>query len=394
MSSVFHQRLQARLDAKDRDGTRKSMRPIAGPIGPRVQSADGQKRLFASNDYLSFCNDPRIREASIRAIERFGAGTGAARFISGTLDSHVALERALAGFFGKAAALTFVSGWAANTAIMPALAEGDDVIFADRLNHASLIDGCRLAGKTAKVVVYEHRDMARLEDALRATPCRGTRFIVTDGVFSMEGTIAPLGKIAALAKTYQAITVVDDAHGVGVVGATGRGAAERAGCLEHIDILTGSLGKALGGAPGGFIAAEQPVIDVLVEEARPQLFSNSQCPAAVAATLEAVTLVAGDPALVSRLQEKVAFFKSLCAARQIPTLPSDSAIVAVPIGEAQRAKDIAKALYADDIFVTAFSYPVVPKGAARLRFQINRGHTDDDMTYAADRLAHWLRAMS
>lgn len=391
MTTPFQHRLQQRLDAKDADGTRKAMQPIHGPIGPDISLADGAKRLFASNDYLSLCNDPRIRAASVAAVERFGAGTGAARFTSGTMTLHQDLERALARFFGKPAALTFVSGWAANTAVMPALAQDGDVIFAEQLNHASLIDGCRLAGKAAKLFVYEHCNMNALQSLLETTPCEGTRYIVTDGVFSMEGNVAPLSEICDLAQRYGAITVVDDAHGVGVVGRTGRGAGEWAACLDRIDILTGSLGKALGGAPGGFIAGQQLVIDVMFEEARPQLFSNSQCPAAIAATLKAIELLEAAPELVSALHDNVALFKATCAQHGIDMLDTQSAIVAIPIGSAKRAKKIAEALYDDGIFVTAFSYPVVPKNKARLRFQISRMHSENDITYTAERLNFWMR---
>ena len=383
MDASFHDRLAARLDAQKQSGNLKEQRVIASAIAPSINIGEHDKcLLFATNDYLSLCDDPRVKAASIKAIERYGAGTAAARFISGTQDLHIALEDALASFLQKERAISFISGWSANTGIMPALSAPGDVIFADQLNHASLIDGCRLCPKGVDIVVYDHCDLNNLRQKIEDHPATGTRFIVTDGVFSMEGNAAPLAALCDLAREKGAVLIVDDAHGIGVVGETGRGAAELHGCLDQVDIITGSLGKALGGAPGGFVAGSALVVDTLKEFARPLLFSNAQSPAVVAATLEAITLLQSDKSMIAELQDRVATFKALCKENDIPFLKTDSAIVSIPIGQASRAKAVSTELFKRGVFVTPFSYPVVPEGQARLRFQISRRQSDDNLEKA------------
>lgn len=391
MTELFYERLQKRLEQKSLEGTLKKHRVLASPIGPEILLQDGSNcLLFASNDYLSLCNHPRVKEASVEAIRDYGAGTAAARFISGTMDIHTRLEKALASFLDKEEALSFVSGWSANTALMPALAMPGDIIFADELNHASLIDGCRFSAKGVKTVVYRHTDMDDLSHKLREHATPGVRFILTDGVFSMEGDVAPLSVLCELADRFDCVHIVDDAHGIGVVGRTGRGSAELHSCLGRVDIITGSLGKALGGAPGGFVCGAAGVIASLRELARPLLFSNSQSPGAAGATLAALAMIDEDQSLVEKLNNNVQSFKEQCKGREIPMLASESAIVSVPVGPAHRATNLASAMFAEGIFVSAFSYPVVPEGEARLRFQISRGHTEANLTKAVDTLKFCL----
>jgi glycine C-acetyltransferase len=393
MSEALRRRLAARLDEARQAGTFKTIRPILGAMGARVAVPDAAPMLmFASNDYLGLANHPSVVAAARDGLDRYGAGTAGARFICGTTDVHLAFEQELARFFGKEAAVTISSGFAANVALIPVLTRPGDLVLSDALNHASLIDAGRLLPQGVERVVYPHAGVAALEKALREHKGEGARFIETDGVFSMEGDLAPLERIVALARQFDAIVVVDDAHGIGTVGASGRGCAEHYGLLRQIDIITGSLGKALAGAAGGFVAGPHEVIDAITQFARPQLFSTALPVASVSASREALRLLAAEPGMVAELAEKTRRFRSLLTERGLPVHEGMTPIVVLMIGDTARAVAMAKLLAESGVYVVAFGFPVVPEGAARLRLQVSRSHTEDDLAIAAQLIADaWER---
>jgi glycine C-acetyltransferase len=383
MTATLDARLAEALDQARRNGTYKTLRHLEGAVGPHVGvEGAGEVLLMASNDYLALSAHPEVIAGGKAALERFGASTGSVRFICGTLTIHRALEQALARFLGTPAALTYSSCWAANTGLIPAITRPGDVILSDALNHASIIDGCRLAHRDVVRETYRHADMEDLAAKLAAHRGAPARFIVSDGVFSMEGDVAPLDRIVALARAHDATVILDDSHGMGVLGATGRGTPEHFGLHGGIDILTGTLGKAVGGGTGGFVAASPAVTETLVQVSRPHLFSNA-LPASVAgASLAALTVLEREPERVARLRANAARFRAALAAAGIAPLPGESAIVPVIVGDTARAIRIADCLFTQGLFVTGFGFPVVPEGHARLRFQISAGHTAQDLDWA------------
>jgi glycine C-acetyltransferase len=292
------------------------------------------------------------------------------RFICGTFAPHLELERDLADLSETESALTYVSCWNANEAVIPTLADDRTVIISDELNHASVIDGVRLS-KPHRKLVYPHSDMAALREALRS--CNGSRrkLILTDGVFSMEGDLARLPDILELARAHDAIVLVDDSHGVGVVGATGRGVAEHFGVLGQVDVITGTLGKALGGAAGGYVAATEEVCDLLAQRSRPQLFSNALPPTVACSARAAVQVLRARPDLVSRLHENTRWFRAALGEAGFAPLPGDAAIIPIIVGETARAIELSRKLLERGVFVTGFGYPVVPEGTARIRVQMS-----------------------
>ncbi len=327
----------------------------------------GDVIVLSSNDYLGLADDPEVVAAGVAALERYGAGTASVRFICGTLAIHRELEAKLAAFLGFESALSYVSCWAANEGLIPTIATAGNTIVSDELNHASIIDGCRLAA--AKRTRYAHGDMADLEAKLRAA--EGTAFIITDGVFSMEGSLAKLPQIVALAQRYDAVTIVDDSHGTGVMGKTGRGTVEHFGLQGKVDIVTGTLGKALGGAAGGFVAGSAALIDTLVQRSRTQLFSNA-LPATVAGSaLKAIESLEQRPELLARQRENIAYFRAGLSALGFSPLPGASAIVPIIVGDTAFAIAMSERLLAQGVFVTGFGYPVVPEGTARIRVQLS-----------------------
>ena len=300
------------------------------------------------------------------------------RFICGTFDVHRALEDKIASVFGFEAALSYVSCWTANEGVIPTIATAGNTIISDELNHASIIDGCRLAA--AKRARYKHGDMADLEQKLREA--EGTAFIVTDGVFSMEGSIAKLPQIVELARTYGAVTIVDDSHGTGVMGKTGRGTIEHFGLEGQIDILTGTLGKALGGAAGGFVAGSKALVDTLVQRSRTQLFSNA-LPATVAASaLQAIEILESQPELVERQRENTRYFRDGLKRLGFKPLDGPSAIVPIIVGDTAFAIAMSDRLLQEGVFVTGFGFPVVPEGTARVRVQISSALTREELDRA------------
>ena len=378
-------RLDAELEHLKKDGVYKRLNYLDSPQAPRVRmEGRGEVLILSSNNYLGLCNLPAVVQAGKDALDRWGAGTGSVRFICGTFTVHRDLEQALARFVGCESSLTYVSCWNANEGLCPTLLGEQDVVISDQLNHASIIDAIRLAKTITKcqTAVYMHSDMADLEDKLKAATGNRLKLIFTDGVFSMEGDIAKLPDIVALARKYDAVVAVDDSHATGVLGKTGRGTAEHFGMLGAIDIITSTLGKALGGAAGGFTAGPAPLTDYLTQRSRPQLFSNALPPTVAGSALAAVRYVEANPELVPRLHENARYFRGQLAELGFKPLAGETPIVPVILGETAEAIQMSEMLLAEGVFVTGFGYPVVPHGHARVRCQLSAAHSRDDLDFA------------
>ncbi|MBV8196710.1 MAG: glycine C-acetyltransferase [Candidatus Eremiobacteraeota bacterium] len=382
MNQAFQAKLQSELDALKKAGTYKHLRHLTTPMAPEVHMEEaGDVIVLSSNNYLGLADQPEVIEAGKQGLEKYGAGTASVRFICGTFDIHRRLEERIAAFLGTEASLTYVSCWNANTGLFPTICDEGSTIISDELNHASIIDGVRLASK-ARRERYKHSDMSQLEDKLKGVTDSFPVVIVTDGVFSMEGDLAKLPEIVALAKRYGAITVVDDSHGTGVMGKTGRGTIEHYGLTGQVDVITGTLGKALGGAAGGFVAGSAALIDTLIQRSRPQLFSNA-LPATVACSaMEAIDYLDGHPELMGALHEKTEYFRAGLKRIGYKPLETESAIVPIIVGETAFAIAISDKLLKAGVFVTGFGYPVVPEGTARIRVQISAALTKDEMDRA------------
>ena len=363
-------------------GTYKHLRHLTTPMAPEVHMEEaGDVIVLSSNNYLGLADQPEVVAAGKLGLDKYGAGTASVRFICGTFDVHRVLEERIANFLGLEAALTYVSCWNANTGLFPTICDEGSAIVSDELNHASIIDGVRLASK-ARRERFKHGDMAALEEKLRSVQGCFPIVIVTDGVFSMEGDLAKLPEIVALARRYGAITVVDDSHGTGVMGETGRGTVEHYGLTGEVDVITGTLGKALGGAAGGFVAGSAALIDTLIQRSRPQLFSNA-LPATVAcSSLAAIDYLDQHPDLVRSLREKTRYFRDGLKRIGYKPLESESAIVPIIVGETAFAIAISDKLLKAGVFVTGFGFPVVPEGTARIRVQISAALTQDEMDRA------------
>jgi len=379
MNAAFEVRLNADLDALRTAGTYKRLRHITGPMAPEVHMEEaGDVIVLSSNNYLGLADHPEVVAAGIAGLTKYGAGTASVRFICGTFDIHRELEEKIAAIFGFEASLSYVSCWTANEGVIPTIATAGNTIISDELNHASIIDACRLSG--AKRMRYKHGDMAELEARLRES--EGTPFIVTDGVFSMEGSLAKLPEIVALAERYDAVTIVDDSHGTGVMGKTGRGTIEHFGLEGKIDILTGTLGKALGGAAGGFVAGSAALVDTLVQRSRTQLFSNA-LPATVACSaLKAVELLETQPQLVAAQRANTHYFRTGLQRLGFTPLEGPSAIVPIIVGDTAFAIAMSDRLLKEGVFVTGFGFPVVPEGTARVRVQISSALTREELDRA------------
>jgi len=385
MTQTLEKSLQAEIAAMQKAGTLKTFRHISSPMDTKVamEEKQGEVLVLSSNNYLGFANHPEVIKAGIEALKEYGAGTASVRFICGTFSIHSRIEAAIAKLHKTEAALTYVSCWTANTGLIPAIAGAEDVLISDALNHASLIDGCRAS--KAKRFVYPHSDMSALEEKLKESKGARRLFIVTDGVFSMEGDIAKLPEIIALAKKYDAAIILDDSHGVGVMGKHGRGTAEHFDVEKDIDIITGTLGKALGGAAGGYVAASRAVIDYLQQVSRPQLFSNA-LPATIAGSaLKAIEILQSDPQRVERLHTITHRMREGLKKRGFKPLEGESAIIPIIVGETAFAIRMSEELLKEGIFITGFGYPVVPEGAARLRLQMCATLTDAQIDFALER---------
>ena len=384
---TFAERLETELAQFTREGVYKRLNYLDSPQAARVlMEGRGDVLILSSNNYLGLCNAPEVVQAGKDALDRWGAGTGSVRFICGTFTVHRALEDALAKFVGCESSLTYVSCWNANEGLCPTLLGERDIVISDQLNHASIIDSIRLAKTITKcqTAVYKHSDMADLEEKLRGGAAQDARLrlIFTDGIFSMEGDVAQLPDIVALAKRYDAVVAVDDSHATGVLGKTGRGTAEHHGMLGQVDIITSTLGKALGGAAGGFTAGPARLADYLTQRSRPQLFSNALPPTVAASALAAVRHVERHPELVTRLHENARYFRDELRGLGFKPLPGDTPIVPVILGETAKAIEMSELLLAEGVFVTGFGYPVVPQGHARVRCQLSAAHTRDDLEFA------------
>ena len=364
--------LAAELEAMEESGALKSIPILSSPQGPVIElEGRGEVLCLCSNDYLGLANHPEVVAAAAEGLSRYGAGTASVRFICGKFAAHVELERELAEFCGTPAALTYVSCWNANAALLDALCDVPAAIFSDRLNHASIIDGMRLA-RPAHKAVYEHSDPDDLRRALREAPPVERRLIVSDGVFSREGDLAPMRELAQIAAEHDATLIVDDSHGLGVVGETGRGVLERFGLLGREGIiLTGTLGKALGGAAGGFVAGGVALCEVLEQRSRAQLFSNGLPPSVACSARRALAELRQRPDLVTRLRANTEAMREAIARSGLEPLPGESAIVPIIVGATRDAIRASRLLLERGVYATGFGYPVVPEGTARVRVQVS-----------------------
>ena len=381
----FATSLAAELEQFKRDGVYKRLNYLEGPQGPRTRmEGRGEVVILSSNNYLGLCNEPEVVAAGHAALNRFGAGTGSVRFICGTFSIHRELEAALARLVGCESSLTYVSCWNANEGLSPTILTEQDIVISDQLNHASIIDSIRIAKTITKcqTAVYRHSDMPDLEEKLKAASGARRRIVFTDGIFSMEGDIARLPDILALARTYDAIVAVDDSHATGVLGATGRGTAEHFGVVGQVDIITSTLGKALGGAAGGFTAGPLALTDYLTQRSRPQLFSNALPPTVAGSALAAVQVLEAHPERVRRLHENARYFREQLMSLGFKPLPGETPIVPVILGETAKAIQMSDLLLEEGVFVTGFGYPVVPQGHARVRCQLSAAHAKDDLDFA------------
>jgi glycine C-acetyltransferase len=371
VNARLNAQLGAELDGLREARTYKRFLTLESPQGPVVRMAGrGDVIVLSSNNYLGLAGHPEVVRAGIEGLERYGAGTASVRFICGTFAPHLELERTLAEISGTEAALTYVSCWNANEAVIPSLTDPETVILSDALNHASLIDAIRLS-KPASKVVYPHSDLDALREGLAAAPRDARKLVVTDSVFSMEGDLAKLPGIVELAREFDAVVIVDDSHGVGVLGETGKGTVEHFGLLGEVDVITGTLGKALGGAAGGYVASSEEVCDILAQRSRPQLFSNALPPTVACSALRAIELMLEDPSLLARLRENTRTFREMLVEAGYAPLPGEAAIIPIIIGETAEAMALSERLLDEGVFVTGFGYPVVPEGTARIRVQMS-----------------------
>jgi glycine C-acetyltransferase len=374
--------LSAQLEEIRSQGLFKSERVIVTPQQATVAVSGGGEVLnLCANNYLGLADDPRVVEAAKRALDRWGYGMASVRFICGTQEIHKDLERRLSGFLGTEDSILYSSCFDANGGLFETLLGKDDAVISDELNHASIIDGIRLCA--AQRYRYHNRDMAHLAEQLREASGARRRLIATDGVFSMDGYVAPLAEICELAERHGAMVMVDDSHAVGFIGAHGRGTPELHKVADRVDIVTGTLGKALGGASGGYVSGRREIIDLLRQRSRPYLFSNSVAPAIAAASLVVLDLLDESDDLRARLKENTLWFRERMKGLGFDILPGDHPIVPVMFGDAALATRMADLLLQKGVYVIGFSYPVVPIGKARIRVQISAAHTREDLERAA-----------
>ena len=373
MSRILSE-IEEQIEGLREAGTYKTAPVIDGPMGAVVKLSDGREVVnLCSNNYLGLANHPEVVAGALDALKKHGNGTASVRFICGSFTIHDELEELIADFLGMESSTTYVSCWNANEALVPTLLGEGDVVISDELNHASIIDACRLCGKKVRRLVYKHNDMKDLAAKLGEAKDARKKLVIVDGVFSMEGDLADLPSIVELAKKHSALVAVDDSHAHGVVGKTGRGTPEHFGV--EVDIVTGTLGKALGGAAGGFVAASKPIIELLEQRSRPQLFSNALPPAVAGGALAAIRLLKETPQLVEQLHGNTGYFRSQLKQLGYNPLESVSAIVPVIVGDTAKAIGLSRKMLEYNILITGFGYPVVPEGTARLRAQISAAHS-------------------
>jgi len=373
MYQEFKLHLQTELTTIEQAGLYKNERIIVSPQGAVIRVADGKEVLnFCANNYLGLSNNPSLIEAAKKGLDTHGYGVSSVRFICGTQDIHKQLEASIARFFGTEDTILYAACFDANGGVFEPLLSEEDAIISDALNHASIIDGVRLC--KAQRYRYANADMQDLEEQLKAAQAQRFRLIVTDGVFSMDGNVAPLDKIVALAEKYNAMVMVDESHSAGVVGETGRGVTERYKLRGKVEIITGTLGKAFGGAIGGFTTGKKEIIDLLRQRSRPYLFSNSIPPMVAAAGIRMFEMMDETNELQDKLHKNTAYFVERMKAAGFDIKPTESAICAVMLYDAKLSQDMATRLLDEGIYVTGFYFPVVPKGQARIRVQISAAH--------------------
>jgi glycine C-acetyltransferase len=385
VTNPLEQRIEPELEQFIRNGTYKRLNFLDSPQAARVRmEGRGEVIILSSNNYLGLCNEPAVVAAGKQALDRYGAGTASVRFICGTFTIHRALEAACARLVGTAASLSFVSAWNANEALPATVLTEHDLVISDQLNHASIIDAIRLAKAITKCqsAVYLHGDLADLDAKLSAARDRRVKLVITDGIFSMEGAIAKLPDLIELCRKHQAVLMVDDSHATGVLGRQGRGTAEHFGVLGEVDIITSTLGKALGGAAGGFVAGSAALCDYLTQRARPQLFSNALPPTVAASALASIEYLENHPERVTKLRENAGYFRDQLLGLGLRPLPGETPIIPVILGETAAAIRMSDLLLNEGVFVTGFGYPVVPQGQARVRCQVSAAHTRDDLDQA------------
>jgi glycine C-acetyltransferase len=385
LNAAFTAGLETKLQQLRDDRVYKRLNHLASPQGARVQmEGRGEVLILSSNNYLGLAAEPAVVQAGIDALERFGAGTGSVRFICGTFTIHRELEQALARFSGTEASMSYVSAWNANEGLTATVVEEGDFVCSDALNHASIIDSIRLAKSITKcqTAVYKHGDLDDLRSKLAGARSAKRRIIWSDGVFSMEGSIAPLPDLLQIAREHDAVLVIDDSHATGVLGRTGRGTAEHFGVLGEVDVITSTLGKALGGAAGGFVAGSAALCDYLTQRSRPQLFSNALPPTVAGSALAAVEFIEQHPERVTTLHENARYFRERIIEAGLKPLPGETPIIPIIVGETAAAIQMSEMLLDEGVFVTGFGFPVVPQGEARVRCQISATHTRADLDEA------------
>ncbi|GGD51120.1 glycine C-acetyltransferase [Muriicola marianensis] len=376
MYSSIKKYLQDELDSIQEAGLYKKERIITSPQGAVIKISTGQEVInFCSNNYLGLSSHPEVIQAAKDTLDSHGFGMSSVRFICGTQDIHKELEEKIAKFYGTEDTILYAAAFDANGGVFEPLLSAEDAIISDSLNHASIIDGVRLC--KAKRYRYANNDMKDLEAQLKQANADGARFkiIVTDGVFSMDGLLAPLDKICDLADAYDAMVMIDECHAAGFIGETGRGTLEEKGVMDRIDIITGTLGKALGGAMGGYTTGKKEIIEILRQRSRPYLFSNSLAPAIVGASIKVFDMLEGSTELRDRLESNTAYFKKGMKEAGFDIIDGDSAIVPVMLYDAKLSQKMADMLLDEGIYVIGFFYPVVPKGKARIRVQLSAAHT-------------------
>jgi glycine C-acetyltransferase len=385
LNENFISSLESSIEQLKQDRVYKRLNHLESPQAARVHmEGRGEVLILSSNNYLGLCDEREVVKSGIAALEELGAGTGSVRFICGTFAIHRELEQALATFVGTDASLSYVSAWNANEGLTASIVEEGDFVVSDALNHASIIDSMRLAKAITKCTtgVFRHGDLDDLGEKLRGAKGARRRVIWTDGVFSMEGAVAKLPEILQIARDHDAIVVVDDSHATGVLGETGRGTAEHFGVLGEVDVITSTLGKALGGAAGGFVAGPAALADFLTQRSRPQLFSNALPPTVAASALASVRFIERHPERVQVLRDNARYFREQIVEAGFKPLAGETPIVPIIVGETASAIQMSDMLLDQGVFVTGFGFPVVPQGQARIRCQISAAHTRDDLDEA------------
>ena len=385
LNTAFTAGLESKLQQLRDDKVYKRLNYLDSPQAARVRmEGRGEVLILSSNNYLGLSAEPAVVAAGIDGLHRFGAGTGSVRFICGTFTVHRELEQAIARFAGTEASMSYVSAWNANEGFTATVVEEGDFVVSDALNHASIIDSVRLAKAITKcqTAVYKHADLDDLRSKLTAASGAKRRIVWSDGIFSMEGSIAPLPDLIQICRDLDAVLVIDDSHATGVLGTTGRGTAEHFGLVGEVDVITSTLGKALGGAAGGYVAGSAALCDYLTQRSRPQLFSNALPPTVAASALASIEFIEQHPERVQALRDNARYFREQIIEAGVTPLPGETPIIPIIVGETSAAIQMSDMLLDEGVFVTGFGFPVVPQGQARVRCQISAAHTKTDLDEA------------